>query len=163
LVWGTNQNGEIGLGAHTEACTHPTLLDSIKTKNISQIAVGSCFAFGISQSLTNKVSEPSLLNSQLEVHSEVHLDPISEDANETNLSEAFCSEERLIPEKESINNTGQKIPEVEVQMVPQPTEPTKKVTKRVIVKKKQNKDKDSSFSFSEAELAFKAIIEQKER
>jgi alpha-tubulin suppressor-like RCC1 family protein len=29
LVWGANQNGEIGLGGHTEPCTAPKLLDSI--------------------------------------------------------------------------------------------------------------------------------------
>lgn len=47
MVWGANQNGEIGLGAHTEPCVAPRTLETISNKAVSAVAVGSCFAFAI--------------------------------------------------------------------------------------------------------------------
>jgi len=53
LVWGGNTNGEIGLGANTDPCVAPKILESISNKTVSEIAVGSCFAFAIGSDLTS--------------------------------------------------------------------------------------------------------------
>lgn len=51
MVWGANSNGEIGVG-DLQVRSHPTILDTIEDKRIYDIAVGSCFAFGIGKITT---------------------------------------------------------------------------------------------------------------
>ena len=51
MVWGSNSNGEIGVG-DSKVRNHPTRLDTIEDKLISQVGVGGSFAFAIGRSST---------------------------------------------------------------------------------------------------------------
>ena len=46
VVWGSNSNGEIGVG-DTKVRNHPTRLETIEDKLISKVGVGGSFAFAI--------------------------------------------------------------------------------------------------------------------
>ena len=46
VVWGSNSNGEIGVG-DSKIRNHPTRLETIDDKTISKVAVGASFAFAI--------------------------------------------------------------------------------------------------------------------
>ncbi len=49
-VWGANTNGELGVG-DSQPRTQPTLVDSLEDKIITQIGVGSNFAFVLGPNL----------------------------------------------------------------------------------------------------------------
>jgi alpha-tubulin suppressor-like RCC1 family protein len=44
MVWGSNTNGELGLG-DTQPRIQPTYIDSLMNKQVSQVGLGSAFAF----------------------------------------------------------------------------------------------------------------------
>ena len=46
VVWGSNSNGEIGVG-DSKVRNHPARLETIEDKQVFKVAVGSCFAFAI--------------------------------------------------------------------------------------------------------------------
>ena len=46
VVWGSNSNGEIGVG-DSKVRNHPTRLETIEDKLISKVGVGGSFAFAI--------------------------------------------------------------------------------------------------------------------
>ena len=46
VVWGSNSNGEIGVG-DSKVRNHPTRLETIEDKTISKVGVGGSFAFAI--------------------------------------------------------------------------------------------------------------------
>ena len=53
VVWGSNANGEIGVGDQ-KLRNHPTRLETIENKLIHQVSVGNNFAFAIGRT-TSKV------------------------------------------------------------------------------------------------------------
>jgi len=46
MVWGSNTNGEMGLG-DTAPRIMPTLLESIEDKSVFSVGVGGSFAFAL--------------------------------------------------------------------------------------------------------------------
>lgn len=67
VVWGSNHNGEIGVGDN-KIRNHPTRLESIEDKVINAVSVGSNFAFAIgktSSKVDGSVLEESALGSQI--------------------------------------------------------------------------------------------------
>jgi alpha-tubulin suppressor-like RCC1 family protein len=53
VVWGSNSNGEIGVG-DGKVRSHPTRLETIEDKKVSKVAVGGSFAFAIGKT-TNRM------------------------------------------------------------------------------------------------------------
>ena len=53
VVWGSNQNGEIGVG-DSKIRSHPTRLETIEEKTVSQVSVGGSYAFAIGKT-TNRL------------------------------------------------------------------------------------------------------------
>lgn len=53
VVWGSNSNGEIGVG-DSKVRNHPTRLETIEDKTISKVSVGGSFAFAIGKT-TNRM------------------------------------------------------------------------------------------------------------
>ena len=51
VVWGSNSNGEIGVG-DSKVRNHPTRLETIEDKTISKVGVGGSFAFAIGKTTT---------------------------------------------------------------------------------------------------------------
>ena len=51
VVWGSNSNGEIGVG-DSKVRNHPTRLETIDDKLISKVGVGGSFAFAIGKTST---------------------------------------------------------------------------------------------------------------
>lgn len=49
-VWGANTNGELGVGDN-QPRTYPTVLESLEDKVVTQVGVGSSFAFVLGQNL----------------------------------------------------------------------------------------------------------------
>ena len=59
VVWGSNSNGEIGVGDN-KVRNHPTRLETIEDKTISKVGVGGSFAFAIGKTtsrLENSIFE----------------------------------------------------------------------------------------------------------
>ena len=69
VVWGSNSNGEIGVG-DSKVRNHPARLETIEEKPVFKVAVGSCFAFAIGKT-TNRVDN-SMFDDQTTVN-ESHL------------------------------------------------------------------------------------------
>jgi alpha-tubulin suppressor-like RCC1 family protein len=59
VVWGSNSNGEIGVG-DSKVRNHPTRLETIDEKQIAKVSVGSSFAFAIGK--TSNRQENSIFN-----------------------------------------------------------------------------------------------------
>ena len=59
VVWGSNSNGEIGVGDN-KVRNHPTRLETIDEKQIMKVSVGSSFAFAIGR--TSNKQENSIFN-----------------------------------------------------------------------------------------------------
>jgi len=53
VVWGSNSNGEIGVGDN-KVRSHPTRLETIEEKVVSKVSVGGSFAFAIGKT-TNRM------------------------------------------------------------------------------------------------------------
>ena len=53
VVWGSNSNGEIGVGDN-KIRSHPTRLETIEDKIVSHVSVGGSFAFAIGKT-TNRM------------------------------------------------------------------------------------------------------------
>ena len=53
VVWGSNSNGEIGVG-DSKIRSHPTRLETIEEKTVSAVSVGGSFAFAIGKT-TNRM------------------------------------------------------------------------------------------------------------
>lgn len=67
VVWGSNSNGEIGVG-DSKIRNHPTRLETIDDKFISKVAVGGSFAFAIGKTTTrtdNSIFDETANRSQL--------------------------------------------------------------------------------------------------
>ena len=67
VVWGSNSNGEIGVGDN-KVRNHPTRLETIEDKVISKVTVGSSFAFAIGKTqnrVDNSIFDESAIRSHI--------------------------------------------------------------------------------------------------
>ena len=53
MVWGSNSNGEIGVG-DSKMRNHPTRLETIEDKTVAKVGVGGSFCFAIGKT-TNRM------------------------------------------------------------------------------------------------------------